>query len=176
MPALPNNRAIRIVQNLRLRRGFLLNNSSLPLVPIIRQDAFNDVMHLVEAIVTADEKIADLEQRLEFFHQELAEAIHQRDRLALDAAWGVHLGLYTLFGLVALLYLLNLLSRYLNDLGWFGGVLGAIGLFFALGAISTWSNGARMKEVDRLAELPQWRRWWRNKTDEYEADEYEDDE
>ena len=41
------------------------------------------------------QKIEDLEHRLDKYHEWLTEAIAQRDRLTLDAAWGVHYALYS---------------------------------------------------------------------------------
>ena len=107
--------------------------------------------------MTTEERINDLEQRLEYYHYALVEAIHQRDRLALDAAWGVHLGLYSLAGAAASIYLTR---TYFSDLGWLGQTLIGLGFIAVMGAINMWSNDARMKEIDRLPKLPEWRRRW----------------
>lgn len=115
--------------------------------------------------MTTEQRISDLEQRLERYHYALAEAIQQRDRLALDAAWGVHLVLYSFAGAGTFFYLSKV---YFANLGWLAQTLLGIAFFAAMGAISIWSNNARMKEVERLSKLPEWQRRW---LDEYGADD-----
>ncbi|QDH33185.1 hypothetical protein [Porphyrobacter sp. YT40] len=103
--------------------------------------------------MTAEEKIYDLEARLSRYHEALAEAIQERDRLALDAAWGVHYSLFALFGTAIAIFAIH---RYVDGHGWLAGGLIAIALFVVPMAIHAWSNGERMKEVERLAKLPDW--------------------
>jgi hypothetical protein len=97
--------------------------------------------------------MADLELRLAKYHEWLEHAIAERDRLALDAAWGVHAGLYT-NGVTAAIWLT--VYNVVGLGGWWQSGL-AVGLsFVAYFAVYSWSNGERMKEVDRLAKLPEW--------------------
>ena len=105
----------------------------------------------------ADSKINELERRLAEYHDQLTEAITQRDRLALDAAWGVHASLYGLgFALVAILNY----DKVIGPLGTLGEVAAGIAFLVCQSAIFAWSNRARMKEVDCLAALPGWVQQW----------------
>lgn len=101
------------------------------------------------------ERIDELERRLEAYHARLEEAVAERDRLALDAAWGVHLSLYATLALIGLYCLVG---RFLPPLGWLGGVTLGIAAIVTYVVVHGWSNGARMKEVDRLSALPEWQR------------------
>jgi hypothetical protein len=103
--------------------------------------------------LTPEEKIYDLEIRLQRYHEALAEAIQERDRLALDAAWGVHYALFSVVGTPSVIYALH---RFFEDGGWVAGALMAGALFLVPMGIHVWSNGERMKEVERLAKLPDW--------------------
>jgi hypothetical protein len=111
----------------------------------------------LEAQLTAEEKIYDLEVRLLRYHEALAEAIQERDRLALDAAWGVHYALFALLGTAAAVFAIQ---RFIDGNEWIAGGLTAIALFVVPMAVHAWSNGERMKEVERLAKLPDWE--WEN--------------
>lgn len=106
--------------------------------------------------MTAEDRIDDLERRLERYHEWLVDSIQQRDRLALDAAWGVHYAFYSALGTIAAIYAVH---RYVGDSGWVAGFLFVSALTIIPLVIHIWSNGARMKEVDRLAKLPEWE--WR---------------
>lgn len=105
--------------------------------------------------MSADDRIDDLEWRLEKYHEWLTDSIEQRDRLALDAAWGVSGALQQTIAVFMLFYL------YDRFVGWswtyWYGVL-ALGLAVFLVQMFVWihSNNARMKEVERLAKLPSW--------------------
>lgn len=106
--------------------------------------------------MTADQRIDDLELRLSNYHEWLVEAIAERDRLALDAAWGVHYALYS-----SLATMVVLVGAYIafDQRSWLVGLCVGVALLIPQFAIHAWSNGARMKEVDRLAKLPEWE--WR---------------
>lgn len=104
--------------------------------------------------MTAEERIDDLEWRLSEYHEWLVEAIAERDRLAIYAAWGVHYALYSAIGTVAALYAIH---RFVGDSGWLAGILLVVALMTVPMMIHFWSNGARMKEVDRFAKLPDWK-------------------
>lgn len=103
--------------------------------------------------MTPDQRIDDLEWRLSQYHSWLVQSVQERDRLALDAAWGVHFALY--YNLAVVFFAL-VLARYADGWPWWAFVLAGVGLFVGQFAIGIWSNGARMKEVDRLAKLPEW--------------------
>jgi len=101
----------------------------------------------------ADRRIDDLELRLEKYHEWLVESIQERDRLALDAAWGVHYALYQNISAIGILA-----GAYIafEQRSWVIGIGVGLALLFSQFAIFSWSNGQRMKEVDRLAQLPTW--------------------
>jgi hypothetical protein len=103
--------------------------------------------------VTPDQRISDLESRLDKYHEWLVEAIQERDRLALDAAWGVHYALYQNLTTVGIL-----LASYIafDTKSWWAWIPVAVALFASQFFIHGWSNGQRMKEVERLAKLPDW--------------------
>lgn len=103
--------------------------------------------------MTVEEKIYDLEMRLMRYHEALAEAIQERDRLGLDAAWGVHYALFSLLGTAAAIFSIH---HFIGGDGWIAGALIAIALLVVPMGIHVWSNGERMKEVERLAKLPDW--------------------
>lgn len=107
--------------------------------------------------MTAEERISDLEWRLERYHSELTVAIQERDRLALDAAWGVHFALYAILATFGATYGI---SRFFSGDGWYAGFFGVLATLIVPMAVHVWSNGQRMKEVDRLARLPEWN--WRD--------------
>ena len=72
---------------------------------------------------------------------------------ALNAAWGVHFGLFTL---QAFLLILFLVDKYIGWQSWVSGAVLAIGLPLAQAGVHFWSIGARRKDVDTLAKLPEW--------------------
>jgi hypothetical protein len=98
-------------------------------------------------------RIENLEYRLAKYHEWLEESIQQRDRLALDAAWGVNCALNALlaFGAVLALGLL-----YLEIDGWWQEALLGVGAWVLSMGVWIWTNEQRVKEVDRLAKLPPW--------------------
>jgi hypothetical protein len=101
-----------------------------------------------------EDRIEDLEHRLQTYHDWLVDSIEQRDRLALDAAWGVH---YALYLALAQILLFGGLWYVSDEIGWVGGIIFGLALFGSQLVVHMWSNGARMKEVERLAILPKWR-------------------
>lgn len=101
----------------------------------------------------ARQRIEDLEYRLYNYHYMLAESIAERDRLALDAAWGVHFSLYSTIAAVGIVLTANFVFR---DYSWPVGIGVGVALLVAHGAVHSWSNGERMKDVDKLAKLPEW--------------------
>jgi len=104
--------------------------------------------------MTANERLDELEEHLSEYHELLAESIAERDRLALDAAWGVHGQLYTLIAVFAIIYGFE---RFIGTRGWMeltGVVIAIVG---AQLLVPMWSNSERMKEVDRFARLPEWK-------------------
>lgn len=101
----------------------------------------------------AQVRIDDLENRLDRYHSWLTEAIEERDRLALDAAWGVHYA-HNLFAAQAVIVAITLLV--FSPLPWWGWLLLAFASTPVQIGIHMWSNGQRMKEVDRFAKLPEW--------------------
>jgi len=105
--------------------------------------------------MTDRERIDALEHRLADYHGWLNEAIEERDRLALDAAWGVHYALYSNLG--TLLVFGGAYIAY-DRQSWIIGIIVAALWLVPQMAIHSWSNGQRMKEVDRLAKLPEWER------------------
>ena len=96
--------------------------------------------------------IVDLELRLVNYHDMLEQAIADRDRLAVDAAWGVHGGIFYVLGFAGTIYVFNEYSG-LKGFWW---LLAIVVAQFVGGIAYTWSNRERMKEVDRLAKLPEW--------------------
>jgi hypothetical protein len=103
--------------------------------------------------MTVDSRIDDLEWRLDRYHTWLTDAIAERDRLALDAAWGVHFALY--YNLAAVLFVV-FLAKYADSNPWYASVGVGVLFFVAQFVIGSWSSTARMKDVDRLAKLPEW--------------------
>lgn len=97
--------------------------------------------------------IEDLEYRLERYHEALTEAVNQRDRLALDAAWGIvtsSAGMLPLYGPIFFVSLLRV------DLIWF--IPAAL---FGITASILATNRAhrmRLEELKKLEPLPRWRR------------------
>lgn len=106
--------------------------------------------------MTAEDRIDDLEARLEKYHEWLKDSIEQRDRLALDAAWGVHYALYSVSVTVGAIFAVH---YFLGDTGWLVGGLTLAALMAIPTAVHLWSNSQRMEEVGRLAKLPEWE--WR---------------
>lgn len=103
--------------------------------------------------MTTEQRIDDLEWRLGRYHEWLVQSIQERDRLALDAAWGVHYALYQNIATIAIL--VGSYIAFDRESWWIGGGV-VVALFVSQFAIFSWSNGARMKEVDRLAKMPEW--------------------
>lgn len=105
--------------------------------------------------MSADDRIDDLEWRLRQYHEWLTDSIEQRDRLAIDAAWGVHGALYETVAVLVIFYL------YDRFIGWswtyWYGVLGLGLVVFVVQMLTRiQSNNERMKEVERFAKLPSW--------------------
>jgi hypothetical protein len=78
----------------------------------------------------------------------------------LDAAWGVH---YTVYYFVVSAAALGLLGYALANESWLVGIVGGLLLVVVQAAVGIWSNNLRMKEVDRLAKLPD---WWKMSNEE----------
>ena len=98
-----------------------------------------------------DQHITDLEFRLDQYHEWLTDAIASRDRLALDAAWGVHSGLFALAS-IALLYSIG--EKFTELDHWIEYVGLGIVVTFVQALVMGWSNDLRMKEVEKLTKLP----------------------
>ena len=103
--------------------------------------------------MTVEGRIEDLEWRLEKYHELLTEAITQRDELALGAAWGVH---YALHAIVAVIAAYLITDKYIGWDSWIVGFGFALALTPIQIGVHIWSNGHRIKEVDRMAKLPEW--------------------
>lgn len=103
----------------------------------------------------ANSRLDDLELRLSEYHEWLTESVAQRDRLALDAAWGVEGSVQSL-----IVVAIGVGALYHYDPPWWGAVLIGLGMAAANLAVLMWSNARRMKEVERLAELPKWQSKW----------------
>lgn len=102
---------------------------------------------------SVDVRLDDLEFRLHKYHEWLTDSIHQRDRLALDAAWGVQEGLIFLIGMAALVWFFD--TKFESD-NWITTTAFVIAVFVMQIAVLVWTNKRRMKEIDRLAKLPEW--------------------
>ena len=102
---------------------------------------------------SVDGRISDLEWRLEQYHERLVEAIAERDRLALNAAWGVQGALVTT---ITSIVAISLFSRLVGWGSWILDLFFAIGLAVVELWIGTRSNNERCKELDKLAHLPEW--------------------
>lgn len=97
-------------------------------------------------------RIADLELRLVAYHEHLSEVIQQRDRLAIDAAWGVHGSLHSIIAYAAVLGV----AYKLGATGWWWALAGFVAWAASTAALMH-SNAARMKEVDTFLDLPDWK-------------------
>jgi hypothetical protein len=98
-------------------------------------------------------RIEDLELRLAKYHAHLETAIAQRDRLAMDTAWGVQQSLYTLTGVGLFIFLYK---QYFDGYGWIIDFLVGIGYLAICIGVSGWLNKIRASEVERLSKLPDW--------------------
>ena len=96
--------------------------------------------------------VEELEWRLREHHHALNEAIEQRDRLAIDAAWGVASWLRGALLAVAVFGG----AYYWLPHHWVTAVVAVIAahVAFAVGWIS--ANTMRAKEVESFWRLPQW--------------------
>lgn len=104
--------------------------------------------------MTTDQRIDDLEWRLLQYHEWLVASIEERDRLALDAAWGVHNGLFQI--IAAVFILINAYFAIDAFPWWVVAVVIGLSQFPIQAAIHAWSNKGRMKDMDLLAKLPEW--------------------
>lgn len=108
--------------------------------------------------MNTDQHIDDLEYRLDRYHEWLVASIEQRDRLAIDAAWGIT-------GAVNGLVAAGLVAWFCYSFIGVDTTLKQIGLGFAAWAANfamvAYTNGQRMKEVDRFHKLPDWE--WRQR-------------
>ncbi|MDF2386577.1 hypothetical protein JMG10_34260 [Nostoc ellipsosporum NOK] len=108
---------------------------------------------LAGAVMTPEQRIDDLELRLYKYHEWMKESIERRDRLAMDAAWGVH---YSFFSTLALIGAYIITDKFLGLHSWITAALFGFALLPIQFVVYMWSNGLRMKEVDSLAKLPDW--------------------
>lgn len=106
-----------------------------------------------ETIAELRSHVSDLEYRLHEYHQWLEQAVADRDRLALDAAWGVHAALCAVIasGIVWASALFGLGAGY-----WWSWLVAVIGAQTAGAVAHSWSNRHRLEEVERLSTLPEW--------------------
>jgi F0F1-type ATP synthase assembly protein I len=105
--------------------------------------------------MTLEDRVHDLECRLTDYHERLEEAVVERDRLAIDAAWGVHSDLHSTVVAFLLFYLFD---RFVGWSNWLAIMGLGIAVFAAQMYARIKSNDARMAEVERFAMLPTWRR------------------
>jgi hypothetical protein len=103
--------------------------------------------------------VADLEYRLQQYHEWLEQSIADRDRLALDAAWGVHAAFCSIAAYVVVLAAIVL---GLGRERWWAWALAVISAQIASGVAHNWSNRHRLEEVKELAKLPEWE--WKDPT------------
>lgn len=104
-------------------------------------------------MVDLEERVQALEHRLEAYHEALTEAVKENDRLALDAAWGVHFALYRELATIAIFALAYLAY---DQVSWILAIAIMIAVFPMQLAVHAWSNGQRMKEVEKLKRIPEW--------------------
>lgn len=101
--------------------------------------------------MTPEQRIADLELRLDRYHEHLADAIAQRDRLALDAAWGVTCVFAGTIPSTIILVIAYVMHA--DTLWWVAAWVASSVIYWAAWARA---DRMRMKEIDTLAELPEW--------------------
>jgi hypothetical protein len=113
---------------------------------------------MTESVSELKSYVSDLEYRLQEYHEWLEQAIADRDRLALDAAWGVHASLS-----VTMAYAVVLAAAigWGKD-RWWAWLIAVVAAPVVATIVNGWSNRHRMKEVERLAKLPEWE--WKDPT------------
>ena len=103
--------------------------------------------------MTPDQRIDDLEFRLVRYHEWLVASIEQRDRLGIDAAWGVA-GVVN--SLVAAGLVVWLMYSFLGVDSTLKQIAIGLAAWSAHVAMTIYTNDKRMKEIDRFSSLPDW--------------------
>lgn len=103
--------------------------------------------------MTPEERIEDLERRLEEYHLALGEAIKSRDKLAHDAAWGTVGSMLELsvYFMACLIVLLAVAKSW-----WWLLAVSALLVLFGPTRAKMNANKDRMEEQAGMAELPDW--------------------
>ena len=109
-----------------------------------------------------NQELEDLEFRLSEHLDWLNDAIHERDRLALDAAWGVHYGLQLHVQYSFVVAIILFAFTVVHPMPWWGvaAAIAAISLVPLFWQKRIWreSNRLRLGEIESLAKLPTWRK------------------
>jgi hypothetical protein len=115
-----------------------------------------------EEITKLRERISDLEWRLEQHHRALKEAVEQRDKFVLGAAWGpINAGAFFLTFLPAFYLAEKLIEKVL---GWHGvlawivsAVIGFVVGFIAFCLMIAYLDRQQKGDESKLWKLPEWR-------------------
>ena len=110
-------------------------------------------MDLEREVERLESRVSSLELELEQYHEWLEEAIDQRDRLALNAAWGI---VKVSCGVLAYLGTYYTIFQWLELKGWiWGGVAAVLGMVAYL-VVYAWQDRGEDKDVEKLHRLPKW--------------------
>lgn len=113
----------------------------------------------MESVAELRNYVADLEYRLNEYHEWLQQSVADRDRLALDAAWGVHAGVCSIAAYLGVFA--AAVFGFGPDRWWTWGIA-VVGGQVAATITYHWSNRHRLRELQRLAKLPEWT--WKDPT------------
>ena len=100
-------------------------------------------------------RIAELEYRLDQYHEYLEEALEYDRRFQMQATWGI---VTTLAGMSAFFAVLYITEQDLHFEGWAPGTIAGCAALAAWVVVAGWADKGRQSDLKKLSRLPQWER------------------
>lgn len=101
----------------------------------------------------AEDRLRDLEWRLDRYHEHLEESLEHDRQFQMKATWGI---VKSASGMLAILALLFAGNKMGLD-GWVWGIVLGIGAIFAFGLGVMWGERGHEDDLKKLSRLPKWR-------------------
>lgn len=98
-------------------------------------------------------RIAELEWRLDQYHEHLEDALDHDREFQLKATWGIVTSVSGMFAVAALIWIVNKIGFD----GWVWAIVVGVGSLFAFGAGAMWADRGRDDDLKKLSRLPKWR-------------------
>lgn len=99
-----------------------------------------------------EQRVAELEWRLEQYHEHLEDALDHDRQFQLKASWGIVISACGLSAFFGTLWLGNKLGLE----GWILGTIVAFAAIIAYAVAASWADRGREDDLKKLSRLPRW--------------------